>query len=62
MAYVDLNQIRASMAQIPEKFDHTSVQKRIESATDAKQQKATLFCHVRLCQKGYYLSLNRILN
>ncbi|NMR24832.1 transposase [Pseudoalteromonas sp. NEC-BIFX-2020_015] len=39
MAYVDLNPIRARMANTPEESSHTSVQKRLESAKDGKQPK-----------------------
>jgi len=42
MAYVDLNPIRAKMAQTLEASDHTSVQKRLESVTEGKQPKKLL--------------------
>ncbi len=39
MAYVDLNPVRANMANTPEKSDHTSIQYRINAAKAGKEPK-----------------------
>ena len=42
MAYVDLNPVRACLANTPEESDHTSIQKRINAAKWNKQPKPLL--------------------
>lgn len=43
MSYVDLNSIRAAMAETPESSEYTSIQQRIHQWHKTQQAKATLF-------------------
>lgn len=65
MAYVDLNSIRAKMANPPEKSEHTSVRERLTQAIDDKQPKKLLrFAGMphQIMPKGLPFNLNRTLN
>ncbi|KZX01708.1 transposase, partial [Pseudoalteromonas luteoviolacea] len=42
LAYVDLNPVRAKMAETPEESDHTSIKKRVETAKEGKQPKSLM--------------------
>ena len=42
MAYVDLNPVRANMADTPERSNHTSIQQRIKAAIKGQQPKTLL--------------------
>jgi len=52
MAYVDLNPVRAGMAETPETSDYTSIRERIHPSFDLEQAKADQF------KKGGLLSFN----
>ncbi|ABG39408.1 hypothetical protein Patl_0882 [Paraglaciecola sp. T6c] len=61
-AYVDLNPIRAKMAEKPETASHTSIKKRIDAAKNQQSQPSALMPFVGCYRKEMPKGLTYLLN